>query len=58
MIHLSYKIETKDICKIVDKLILKQQIDIVCKTTFHRSYRLEMNQLSRLRWFILKIVAV
>ena len=31
MIHLSYKIETKVIRKIVDKLVLKQQIDIVCK---------------------------
>ena len=27
MIHLSYKIETKVIRKIVDKLVLKQQID-------------------------------
>jgi hypothetical protein len=27
MIHLSYKIETKLIRKIVDKLVLKQQID-------------------------------
>jgi hypothetical protein len=31
MVHLSYKIATKVIRKIVDKLVLKQQIDIVCK---------------------------
>ena len=55
--HLSYKVATKVIRKIVVKLALKQQIDIVCTTTFHPSYRLEMNQLSRLRWYILKIIA-
>ena len=51
MIHLGYKIATKLKRKIVDKLVLKQQIDIVCRTTFHPFYRLEMNQLSRLQYF-------
>jgi len=31
MVNLSYKIGRKVIRKIVDKLVLKQQIDIVCK---------------------------
>ena len=31
MVHLSYKIGRKVVRKIVDKLVLKQQIDIVCK---------------------------
>ena len=56
MIIFSYKAATKVICKVMDKLVLKQKIDIVSTTTFHPSYRKKMNQLSGLRWLILEIM--
>ena len=56
MIIFSYKPATKFIRKVMDKLVLKQKIDIVSTTTFHPSYRKKMNQLSGLRWLILKIM--
>jgi hypothetical protein len=58
IIIFSYKPATKVIRKVMDKLVLKQKIDItvVSTTTFHPSYRKKMNQLSGLRWLILKIM--